>query len=103
MEALLELGLIYLESRVVPRNIRLAFDYLRLAASKGHNIARYNVALLEYKYGMGIATVVDHLKIASGCGYSDALSCLKKMFDNGKVSGTYFEKTRHAYKECMAQ
>ena len=83
VEALLELGLIYSDSRVVPRNMRLAFSYFNLAASKGHNIARYNLAMLEYKYEMGIATVVEHLIIASGGGYADALSSLKKCLTMG--------------------
>ena len=95
------LGNIYLEGG----DMKKAKFYFEAAAMAGHDVARYNLGVMESNSGNvdGAVRAMKHWIIAASAGCYDAMNQLRILFENGLVSRESINSTLAAYNNSCAE
>lgn len=75
-----------------------ACRYYAKAAKGGHDVARYNLGVLENNHGSKIKAM-KHMLIGAASGNDDSLTLVKQGVVDGRVSNEAFADTLRAYNE----
>jgi TPR repeat protein len=72
------------------------------AAIAGHEIARYNIGIMEFESG-NMERAIKHWTIAASAGYHIAMHALRQLFEKGLVSRESIDSTLDAYNTSCAE
>jgi TPR repeat protein len=72
------------------------------AAMAGHEVARYNLGIIEYEYG-NMEQALKHLKIAASAGNYLVMNNLLDAFQKGLVSRESIDSTLVAYNNSCVE
>jgi len=96
------IGALYNDGQGVKVDKKKAIHYYELAAMKGDDVSRFNLAVIEERKGNWDRALKHHM-IAVRVGYSDSLDYIKKWYSYGLVTKDDYTKALKAYQEYLAE
>jgi predicted NUDIX family NTP pyrophosphohydrolase len=92
----------YLGNIHYPADIKKAKFHYEAAAMAGHEVARFNLGIIEADYG-NMERAVKHWTVAASAGYHKAMHNLQLEFVKGLVSRESIDSTLEAYNSSCAE
>jgi len=86
--------------RGVEKDDDKAIHYYKIAAIGGHEIARYNLGVLEYESG-NYELAMKHYIIAARCGFEDSLKAVGDGYKAGHVTKNEYASILRAYRDSQ--
>jgi TPR repeat protein len=87
-------------------DLKKAKFHFEAAAMSGHEVARFNLGIMEAQYGNNAGNAeraVKHWTIAASAGDYDAMHSLRILFEKGHVSRESIDSTLTAYNNSCAE
>jgi len=86
----------------VKKDLKKAIIHFKLAAIGGHEVARYNLGILEEANG-NMDTAMKHYMIAARCGYDDSLKKVGEGYKAGCVTKEEYASILRAHKQSTEE
>jgi TPR repeat protein len=83
-------------------NLKKAKFHYEAAAMLGHEVARFNIGVMDYNSG-NMEQAIKHLTISASAGCYDAMNELRLSFEQGLVSRESIDSTLTAYNYSCAE
>ena len=94
------IGNAYVIGDCIEKDEQKAKYYWELGAIGGHEIARYNLGIIEGRKG-NTSRALKHYMIAAECGYNDSLKEIRKLYVNGHATKDDYAKALQAYQKYV--
>ena len=101
-ESFLNIGYAYNHGEGVEIDKKKANHYYEIAAMKGDETARHNLAAMEGRAG-NMDQALKHFKIAVGGGYSKSLNNIKDMYLQGDATKEDYTKALRLYQSYLSE
>ena len=102
IEALFNLGHVYLNGEGVQQDKAKGIQYFEKAAMQGHVASRHNLGENEVKSG-NYDRAVRHFLISAKLGYEDSVENIKEMFKVGLVTKEMYAQALRGYQDAVEE
>jgi TPR repeat protein len=101
-EAHYQIGTSYYQGLIIEKDVKKAIHHYELAAMAGHEMARYDLGVIEYNSG-NMERAIKHWTISASAGWSGSMTAIQEEFKRGHLQSDLFELTLKAYNDSCVE